>query len=75
MNKQKNPIKKLLKRYMLDCDIDTFKDLAKDVGMDYQTLRDRLVRPELFRAYEIRALNETLHFSDEDLLNLIKVGI
>ena len=75
MKNQKNPIKKTFKRYMLECDIDTFKDLAKSVGMDYQTLRDRLIRPELFRAYEIRALNEILHFSDEDLLNLIKVGM
>ena len=75
MKKQKNTIKKLFQRYMLECDIESFKELAKSVGMDYQTLRDRLIRPELFRAYEIKALNNLLHFSDEDLLNLIKLGI
>lgn len=75
MVKQNKGIKKLFQRYMLEHDIESFKELAKSVGMDYQTLRDRLIRPELFRAYEIKALNNLLHFSDEDLLNLIKLGI
>lgn len=64
-------VKKLFKRYMLENDIDTFKELAKETGIDYQTLLDHLARPELFRIYELRALHEVLRFSNEDLLFLI----
>ena len=66
-------VKKILRRYMIDADIETFKDLSKELGIDYQTLRDRLQRPELFRAYELKTLREVLHLSDEDLLMLIGV--
>jgi hypothetical protein len=64
-------VRKLFKRYMLNNDIDTFKGLAKETGIDYQTLLDHLTRPELFRVYELKALDEVLHFSSEDLLFLI----
>lgn len=72
MAKKQNNLKKLLRRYMVDLDIDSFKDLAKDTGIDYQTLLDHIARPELFRRFEIKALDDVLHFEDEDLLRLIR---
>jgi hypothetical protein len=72
MANTKRPIKKLLKIYMIDYDIDSFRDLAKETGIDYQTLLDHIARPELFRQWEIKVLDEVLKFSDEDLLKLIR---
>lgn len=72
MAKVKSPVKKLLKFYMIDYDIDSFRELAKETGIDYQTLLDHIARPELFRQWEIRVLDEVLKFSDEDLLKLIR---
>ena len=68
----KASIKKLLRRYMLERDIESFRDLAKETGIDYQTLLDHIARPELFRQWEIKVLDETLQFSDEDLIVLIR---
>ena len=57
---------------MIDYDIDSFRDLAKETGIDYQTLLDHIARPELFRQWEIKVLDKVLKFSDEDLLKLIR---
>jgi len=72
MAKTKNPIKLLFKQYMLPIGLENFTELAKETGIDYQTLLDHIARPELFRQWEIRTLDELLHFSDEDLLKLIR---
>ena len=62
-------MKKLFKRYMNEADIDNFSDLSRQSGIDYQTLNVRIKEnPGTFRLYEIRQLDELLHFSDEDLL-------
>lgn len=68
----KNPIKKLIKHYMLDNDINSFTELSKLTGLCRQTLYDRIDNPESFRVFEILALDEYLHFSDEDLVKLIR---
>lgn len=67
-----NQIKKLFRRYMIDLDIESFKDLAEDTGIDYQTLLDHIARPELFRKFELKALDDVLHFEDADLITLIR---
>lgn len=72
MVKQKINIKKILKYYMLDCDINSFRDLAVETGIDYQTLLDHIARPELFRQWEIKTLDNVLKFNDEDLLKIIR---
>lgn len=65
-------IKKLLRRYMIEADIDNFTQLAKETGIDYQRLNKRIADPHSFTVFELLALEETLHLTDEDLLKLIK---
>ena len=64
-------LKWLFKVYMNKLHIEDFKALAKMCGIKYQTLLDHLERPELFRLFEIRAINEVLHFSSEDLVKIM----
>lgn len=68
----KSPIKKLFKQYMINADLDSFSELSRQSGIDYQTLNVRIKNPGTFRTYELRQLDELLHFSDEDLLQLIR---
>lgn len=72
MTATKVPIKKLLRRYMIEADIDNFTQLAKETGIDYQRLNRRIADPHSFTVFELIALDDVLHFSDEDLLILIK---
>ena len=72
MTKAKSPIKKTLMLYMLEADIESFTQLAKETGIDYQRLNRRIADPHSLTVFEILALDNTLHFSDEDLLKLIK---
>ena len=65
-------IKKLLRRYMIEADINSFTQLAKETGIDYQRLNKRIADPHSFTVFELLALEETLHLTDEDLLKLIK---
>jgi len=67
-----NKVTKLFKRKLIDRDIEDFKDLAKMTGIKYDTLLDHLKRPEMFRTFELKALNEVLEFEDSELLLLIK---
>lgn len=68
----KVPIKKLLRRYMIEADIDSFTQLAKETGIDYQRLNRRMADPHSFTVFEIISLDDVLHFSDEDLLLLVR---
>jgi hypothetical protein len=72
MAKNKSPIKKMFVRYMIEADIDNFTQLAKETGIDYQRLNRRIADPHSFTVFELLALNDALHFTDEDLLKLIK---
>lgn len=65
-------IKKMLRLYMIEADIDSFTQLAKETGIDYQRLNRRIADPHSFTVFELIALDDVLHFSDEDLLILIK---
>ena len=60
--------KKLFRRYMAEAEIDNFSELSRQSGIDYQTLNVRIKNPGTFRVFEIRQLDELLHFSDEDLI-------
>jgi len=72
MAKIKKPVEKLLKFYMIDYDIDSFRELARITGIDYQRLRRRLEDPHSFTVFELLALDDALHFTDEDLLKILR---
>lgn len=74
MKKQKNETKRMFKRYILDRYIDSLKELADMAGIEYRTFLQRMENPGLFRAYELKALDDILHFEDADLFQLIKGG-
>ena len=65
-------IKKILKLYMIEADIDNFTQLAKETGIDYQRLNRRVADPHSFTVFELISLDDVLHFSDEDLLLLVR---
>ena len=65
-------IKKILKLYMIEADIDNFTQLAKETGIDYQRLNRRIADPHSFTVFELISLDDVLHFSDEDLLILLR---
>ena len=72
MAKNKSPIKKMFEHYMIDADLDNFTELAKETGIDYQRLNRRLADPHSFTVFELVSLDDVLHFSDEDLLILLR---
>ena len=41
-------------------------------GIEYRTFLLRMENPALFRAYELKALDEVLNFTPEDLIFLVK---
>ena len=68
----KMPIKKLLRRYMIEADIDNFTQLAKETGIEYQRLNRRIADPHSFTVFELISLDEVLHFENDDLILLIR---
>ena len=72
MIKTKQNRKKTLRLYMIEADIENFTQLAKETGIDYQRLNRRIADPHSLTVFEILALDDTLHFSDEDLLKIIR---
>jgi hypothetical protein len=68
----KQNIKKTLRLYMIEADIENFTQLAKETGIDYQRLNRRIADPHSLTVFEILALDNILHFTNEDLIKLIK---
>lgn len=67
-----NEFMKTIKKKMIDAGIDNFKELAKAIGMKYDTFLVRMKDPGSFRTYEIRALVECLNLSNEDIIDLVR---
>lgn len=65
-------MKWLLKKYMAAVHIDSLVDLCKQTGIAKRTLYDRINDPQSLKLYEIRALDEVLHFDDEDIVKLTR---
>ena len=57
---------------MVEADLDCFTELARETGIDYQRLNRRIADPHSFTVFEITSLDDVLHFSDEDLLLLVR---
>lgn len=62
----------LLKEYMAINRISNFVELEKLTGFTKSTLFRRMKHPEELKIYEIRVLDEVLHFSDEDLAKIVR---
>lgn len=68
----KSPEEKMIRLKMLENDIEYLTDLADLTGIDIQTLRSRIKDPGTFKNYEIRSLDDALHFTDADILLLVR---
>lgn len=65
-------IKWLIKSYMALNRIESLRELANITGITYTTLMTHLNNPGQLRAYEIKALDNALHFEDADLLVIVR---
>ncbi len=65
-------LKWLIKLYMAQNHIDSISELARMSGLSRKLLYDRINDPATFRVYEIKSLDDVLHFSDEDMLFLLR---
>lgn len=62
----------LIKTYMCRHHIESLKELAEMTGFTRRLLNDRINYPQNLKLFELAALDNVLHFSDEDLLELIR---
>ena len=65
-------MKWLIKRYMIDAHIESLAELSKRTGIAKRTLYDRIHEPTTIKLFELKALDNILHFSDEDLVKLAR---
>jgi len=65
-------MKWLLKQYMAQAHIDSMEELAESTGIAKRTLYNRIDNPRSIRIYELVALDEVLHFEENDLVRLAK---
>ena len=65
-------MKWLLKKYMVEQHIDSLAELSNRTGIARRTLYDRIQDPTTIKVFELVALNDVLHFADEDMLRLAK---
>lgn len=65
-------MKKMFMLYMINNDIPSFKELARMSGIQERNLLKKIANPSMFRLYELRAVDEILHFSSEDLIKLTR---
>lgn len=65
-------MKWLLKRYMVEQHIDSLAALSRMTGIAKRTLYDRIKDPSTLKMFELIALDEALHFSDEDMVKLAR---
>ena len=67
-----NDFIKLIKKKMIDAGYENFKDLARTIGMKYDTFLVRMKDPSSFRVFEIVSLAETLGLSDEEIVTIVR---
>ena len=68
-------MKWLIKKYMIIAHINSLSELSRMTGIQYQTLQNHLKQVSSFRLFEIRMLDDVLHFSDDDMLKIIRGGV
>ena len=52
--------------------IDDLKELSRLTGVNYQTLRAKIKKPEQLRLFELMALDSVLHFEDGEILKVAR---
>lgn len=65
-------MKWLLKDYMNKQHIESFSELSRRTGIEYQTLNNHIHDIGQFRVFEIEMLDSVLHFKDEDMLKIVR---
>lgn len=68
-------MKWLLKRYMVEQQIESLSSLSRLTGISKRTLYDRIADPSTMRVFELTALDKVLHFSDEDMVKLARGAV
>lgn len=66
-------MKWLLRRYMVNAQINSVVELAKLTGITRRHLYEVIKDPHRIRLSELKALDSVLHFSDEDLIRLVRI--
>ena len=64
-------MKWLIKQYMGANHIENYVELSNMTGIKLRTLKRRINEPSTLLIYEFRALDDVLHFNDEDKLKLL----
>ena len=62
----------LLEEYKIRNHYHSLKEVAERSGFSYPTFMRRIEHPESMKIYEIMCLNKVLHFTDEDLLKIMR---
>lgn len=63
---------KAIKTAMVRSDIKSINELAELSGIGVTLKQTRRADPDSFRKYEFMALDKVLHFTDEEMLCLIR---
>lgn len=66
-------MKWLIRRYMVDAKINSIVELAERTGITRRHLYDIIKDPHRIKIHELKVLDDVLHFSDEDLLRLVRL--
>lgn len=67
-----NKTEKLIRRKMLERDIESLKEVSERMGIKYLTFLERMKNPSMFRAFEIVSLQDVLDLEDMELLTILK---
>ena len=65
-------MKWLIEEYRVRQHIESIEELALRTGIDVQRLRRRIKDPGSLKMFELKALDKILHFSNEDLVKILK---
>ena len=65
-------MKWLIRRYMVSAKINSVVELSERTGITRRHLYDIIKDPHRIKISELRILDDVLHFTDEDLLRLVR---
>lgn len=69
----RNCARKIVDKYIVENDFERgLKELSERTGIKYLRLQEHLKNPGSLRLFEIKSIDDELHFSDEDLVKFIR---